>query len=158
MIRSVLGLVVFLFTAGASFAAYDTALVVADVDLEGAGTSASATFFTAALDGSQEVTATTTDGTGTGAFRLDEEGLHYIVTVSGLTGAITNAHFHLGATGSSGGVEYGINSTFSGNTATGVWPVTSENIGDLLAGNIYVNIHTAANPLTCPHLCVHIQS
>ena len=43
--------------------------------------------------------------------------------------------------------------SFNGNTASGAWrttdrnqPLTSELIGDLLSGNIYVNIHTEANP------------
>ena len=150
MIRSILGLVVYLFTAGASFGAHGTAVVVANVDLEGAGTSASATFFTAVLDGDQEVPATTTDGTGTGAFRLDDKGLHFIITVTGLSGDITNAHFHGAAAGTSGGVVHGIGDSFAGNTARGIWRsddgLTSEMIGDLLAGNIYMNIHTADNP------------
>ncbi len=119
------------------------------MDIEGAATSASTTFFTATLDGDQEVPATTTDGTGTGAFRLDDEGLQFVITVTGLSGDITGAHFHGAAAGATG-VVYGIGDSFSGNTARGIWRstdgLTSEMIGDLLAGNIYVNIHTANNP------------
>ena len=101
------------------------------------------------LDGAQEVPVVTTDGKGTGAFRLDDEGLHYTITVSELSGDITNAHFHRAAAGISGGVVHGINSTFSGNTAQGVWltedTLTGELIGALLAGELYINIHTAEN-------------
>jgi hypothetical protein len=49
MIRSILVLVLCLFTASASFAAHETAVVSASLELEGASTSASATFFTAAI-------------------------------------------------------------------------------------------------------------
>ena len=149
MIRSILVLVLCLFTASASFAAHETAVVSASLELEGASTSTSATFFTAALDGAQEVPVVKTDGKGTGAFRLDDEGLHYTITVSELSGDITNAHFHRAAAGISGGVVHGINSTFSGNTAQGVWltedTLTGELIGALLAGELYINIHTAEN-------------
>lgn len=79
---------------------------------------------------------------------LDGDGLHYWVTVDNLTGPITNAHFHNAPAGSNGGVVFGINDTFTGTTATGLWPaadMTSDNLSELLAGNLYINIHTAEN-------------
>jgi hypothetical protein len=109
----------------------------------------SQTHFTAILTGDQENPAVTTSAAGTGSFTLTESGLEFNLTVEGLT--LTAAHFHNGATGINGGVVRGITSDFTGNTATGIWtstdgePLTPELIADLLAGNLYVNIHTAAN-------------
>ena len=74
----------------------------------------------------------------------------FTVTVEGLE--FTNAHFHNEAVGVNGGVVRGIFDDFVGNTASGIWtstdaqPLTDELIAELLAGNIYVNIHTTANP------------
>ncbi len=108
--------------------------------------------FTGALNGSQEVPPTGAAGTGTGIFTLTPAGLQFDITVTGLTGPITAAHFHDGASGSNGPVVRTITSDFNGTTASGLWrfddsePLTTALISELLAGNIYVNVHTAANP------------
>ncbi len=111
----------------------------------------SQTHFTANLTGDQENPAVTTSATGTGAFKLTETGLEFNITVEGLT--FTAAHFHNGATGVNGGVVRTITPDFTGgNTASGIWtstdtePLTPALIADLLAGNLYINVHTAANP------------
>src|SRR5439155_1627888 len=84
---------------------------------------------------------------------LTTEGLAFAVTVDGLTGPITAAHFHNGAPGVNGGVVRPITTEFgAGNTAVGVWkpsdasPLTPALIAELIQGNLYVNVHTAANP------------
>ncbi len=109
--------------------------------------------FTAKLDGAQEVPPVTTAATATGAFTLNSTGteLSYHITFAGLSGALTNSHFHNGPAGVAAGVVRGI--TFTGNTASGVWkssdatqPLTPTLVSELLAGRIYVNLHTAANP------------
>jgi hypothetical protein len=108
------------------------------------------TLFTAQLEGSQEVPAVTSSATGTGWFVLNADAteLTYHITFSGLT--LAASHFHMAPAGTAGGVVRAI--TFDGNTASGVWretddqPLTSELVADLVAGNIYVNIHTSANP------------
>ena len=110
----------------------------------------SQTHFTATLTGDQENPAVTTSATGTGSFTLTDTGLEFSVTVEGLT--FTAAHFHNGAIGVDGGVVRPITDDFTGNTASGIWtstdpdPLTPELIADLLAGNLYLNIHTTANP------------
>jgi hypothetical protein len=110
----------------------------------------SQTHFTANLTGDQENPAVTTSAKGTGSFTLTAAGLEFNLTVEGLT--FTAAHFHNGAIGVNGGVVRGITSDFTVNTASGIWtstdaqPLTPELVADLLAGNLYVNIHTAANP------------
>lgn len=119
----------------------------------GASFSDSATFtytmenanFRATLNSVQEVPPTASTGTGSGTFILREDGLQYSITVQGLTASISDAHFHLGAAGVSGGVLAPI--TFNGNTATGVWTnLTDDQRNAILAGNVYVNIHTITYP------------
>jgi len=110
----------------------------------------SQTHFTAILTGDQENPAVTTSAAGTGSFTLTDTGLEFNLTVEGLT--FTAAHFHNGAIGIDGGVVRPITDDFTGNTASGIWtstdpdPLTPELIADLLAGNLYINIHTTANP------------
>jgi Cu/Zn superoxide dismutase len=104
------------------------------------------TNFKATLNGIQEVPPVTTTASGTGAFTMTNAGgLLYTITVNGLSGAITAAHFHLGAAGTAGPVIQAI--TFSGTTAVGTWaPLADSIVAALYAGRIYVNVHTAANP------------
>jgi CHRD domain/Secretion system C-terminal sorting domain len=110
----------------------------------------SQTHFTANFTGDQENPAVTTSATGTGSFTLTSKGLEFNITVEGLT--FTAAHFHNGAIGVNGGVVRTITGDFTGNTASGIWtstdsePLTPALVTDLLAGNLYVNLHTAANP------------
>ncbi len=113
------------------------------------------TGYNAQLDGSQTVAdpAVVSSGTGTLTSLLfySDEGaeLEYNLTVNGLT--ITNSHFHAGAAGENGGVIKAI--TFDGNSAEGVWsatdevdPLTDDIVDMIRAGEVYVNIHTSANP------------
>ena len=109
--------------------------------------------FTAKLDGNQTVPAVTTTAVGTGTFVLSSSGTQvtYHVTVNGLSGSITGAHFHNGAMGVGGGVVKTL--SFAGNTTSGVWgsadanqPFTDSLLSELLRGRLYINVHTSANP------------
>lgn len=89
---------------------------------------------------------------GTGVVILDEANneLRYWITVTGLSGPISAAHFHgPAAPGESAGVVKTIE--FEGNHAAGVWtasddqPLTAEWIGALKSGMMYVNVHTGLN-------------
>ena len=103
--------------------------------------------FTATLNGSNEVPAKTTSGTGTaaGAFNNDTKMLRLTITYSGLSGPAVAAHIHKGAPGISGPVVFPFASTTSPITFTS--PVLdSSEVADLNEGNFYVNIHTSANP------------
>jgi Cu/Zn superoxide dismutase len=102
--------------------------------------------FCATLTGAQENPATGATATGTGSFTLTEEGLIYKITVTGLTGAITAAHIHTGTIGVNGPVIFAITPSFVGNTATGTVTLSAAQRRDLIAGGLYVNVHTAANP------------
>src|SRR5207247_1506441 len=108
--------------------------------------------FTANLTANQEEPPTGVAALGTGTFRLTPAGLEFNVTVDGLTGAISAAHFHNAAIGVNGGVVRAITADFVGNTASGLWspavaqPLTPALITALWNSNIFVNVHTAANP------------
>ncbi|MSS71125.1 MAG: CHRD domain-containing protein [Candidatus Latescibacteria bacterium] len=121
--------------------ANNTARVNVQVSMAEAGPQ---TIFTAALDGSQENPPVTTPAKGTGVFVLDSKGLSYRVTLDGMSGPITASHFHNAAVGTNGGVVQPV--TFDGNTSIGAWEIPAAMRTELLAGHIYVNVHTAANP------------
>jgi hypothetical protein len=127
-----------------------TLLVAATLTSLMAGAALALPHATAKLTGAQEVPPVVTGATGTGAFRLNETRteLTYDITVQGLSSALQLAHFHNAAAGVNGGVVKTITGSFTGNTATGVWrdtdaePLTPALVAELMAGNIYVNVHT----------------
>ncbi len=114
--------------------------------------------FTADLDGSQEVPSNSATGTGTGVFVLstDRSQMEYYVAYRGLSGTLTaGGHIHVGGAGRSGGIVKAI--ATSGDPASalvkGQWrvsdgtqPLTPALVDSLIAGKLYVNFHTAANP------------
>ncbi|MPZ50338.1 MAG: CHRD domain-containing protein [Dehalococcoidia bacterium] len=94
-------------------------------------------------------------GTGTGEFYFDdapsERTLTYFVTVTGIDAAnVTAAHIHRGPVGVNGPVIYPI--TAPDGTAAGITyfagtqKLTEADVADLRAGNLYVNVHSVANP------------
>ena len=113
--------------------------------------------FTASLDGAQEGSVVT-NATGTGSFDLSEDfsQLHWVISYQGLSGPLSiGAHFHTGLPGVAGPVVKTIASggrpAFS--TLSGTWsatdgssPLTPALVDSLLAGKVYVNFHTTANP------------
>ncbi len=104
--------------------------------------------FTANLQGTQENPSLAVAGTGAGSFTLTEEGLHYKITVRALTGAITAAHIYTGgAIGVNGPATFPITASFVGTSAQGfITGLTPAQRKELIAGNMYVNVHTVANP------------
>ncbi len=104
--------------------------------------------FKADLNGSGEVPATTSTGTGTLDANLDTTTmkLTWTVTYSGLTGKAVAAHFH-------GPAKAGNNAApvvaIKGSLASpirGSAKLTAKEMKDLEAGLWYFNIHTAKNP------------
>ena len=126
--------------------------VVHTIDVSGQEIS----FPDASLSGDNEPTPVTTSASGTGTFTLTEEGLAFEVTVVAdtLDTVFTAAHFHNAAAGANGPVVRTIATgvPFGDATFTGTWsssdsePLTPALVSELLAGNIYVNFHTASNP------------
>lgn len=113
--------------------------------------------YTITLDGAQEVPSVTASGQGSGIVSIDRNrsNAHYMVVVSGLTDAITAAHFHDGIAGTTGGAIYDLSDKFNKagteDGAFGYWteldatPFTAANEHMFRHDEIYVNIHTAAN-------------
>jgi hypothetical protein len=102
----------------------------------------------AALDGKQEVPATTSAATGTAEIDYDpaSKKLSWKVTYSGLSGPATAAHFHGPAeAGKNAGVAVAIPNAGT-SPVEGSATLTDAQAADLVAGKYYINVHTAANP------------
>ncbi len=115
------------------------------------------TSFFSWLEASNEPGTVTADGKGAGSFTLNDarNELRYEITYFGLTGPLTaGGHFHTGDQGQSGPVVRGVangggpaSATYAGTwTTTDSQPLTVALVEALLAGRIYVNFHTTANP------------
>lgn len=101
------------------------------------------------IDGSQEVPAVDTEGTGTADVMFDSSTneLTWSIEFSELSGPATAAHFHgPAAAGVNAGVQVNIGEV-SGLTSPmdGSAELTSDQAAMLLDGLMYINIHTASN-------------
>jgi Cu/Zn superoxide dismutase len=112
------------------------------------GTSSNTAMATAMLSASSEVPATNSAGAGEANVTIDtnSDKISWTITYSGLSGAVTGAHFH-------GPAEAGANASvaipITGDMLSpmkGEATITNEQKTQLLAGKWYVNLHTAANP------------
>lgn len=106
------------------------------------------TTMAALLSGASEVPPTRSTGTGVVQATFDRQTrlLNWSITYSGLSGPATAAHFH-------GPAELGTNAPpvvpLSGSLESpikGKAILTAAQVSDLIAGNWYLNLHTAANP------------
>lgn len=100
--------------------------------------------------GSQEVPAVATAGSATltGTYNASNNLLEYTINWSGLSGAVTVAHFHgPAAAGVSAGplVDIVISVNGVSGSATASTTLTPDVESYLLAGTLYYNIHTAAH-------------
>jgi Cu/Zn superoxide dismutase len=109
--------------------------------------------FASTINGAQETPAINTNAFGLGVFNLAQHGgtLQFHIVASGLSGAITGAHLHMGAMGIGGGVVVDLSTYVNGNVISGSIDTSSITnsamfLNNLMMGNIYFNIHTAANP------------
>jgi len=103
--------------------------------------------FSASLSGASGVPPVTTNGSGMFAAKLDTNTrvLNWTLTHSGLSGPATAAHLHGPAMpGANAGVAVPFSSAMSGST--GQATLTAAQVSDLMAGKLYANVHTAANP------------
>ncbi len=102
--------------------------------------------FMAMLSGAEEVPSVTTTASGMfeGVYNKDTKILTYTLTYSGMTP--TAWHIHKGAKGTNGGVIFGLGTTFTSPFKSATVALTAEQETDLMAGNYYVNFHSAKSP------------
>lgn len=106
--------------------------------------------YSVVLNGANEVPSVNTTAAGVGilAYSPGNFTIRYYIAVNGLSGAITAAHIHSGAAGVNGPVitplVQGLPNLLSGTLSTTSLPV--DFFQKLIAGTLYVNVHTAANP------------
>lgn len=99
------------------------------------------------LTAAAEVPPNTSPAKGTADVNFDTatKMLTWKVTYSGLTGPATMAHFHGPAEpGKNAGILVPFKHLASG--AEGSAKLTDDQAADLMAGKMYVNVHTAAHP------------
>ena len=115
--------------------------------------------YTISLNGAQEKpNAVVSAGYGVGVVSIDrdQDNVHFMSVWGGLSGPATAGHFHVGTAAQSGGVVFGLMPFFDNATtptaAYGFWksdnanPFTVARSLDFRNENIYMNLHTAANP------------
>lgn len=75
---------------------------------------------------------------------LNEEETEFSLSCVHTVEDASNGHIHIGEVGVNGPVVFGFESPASPIDV--VWELTEDDVADLLAGNLYVNIHSPANP------------
>lgn len=107
--------------------------------------------YTIRMDGSQEVPAVVSDGTGGGIATINRErdNVHLMVVTRDLDGDISGAHLHEAAAGSNGPVIVDATSLFTGNaafsSAFGYLTITPTNEAAIRGNGVYLNIHNMQN-------------
>lgn len=113
----------------------------------GSAVSPSATTKTVSLTGAQENPAVTTAAVGNGFISVDEQSgaVSGTITTFGVAGTV--AHIHEGPVGVNAPIIVELT-----QVQPGVWQVpegatlTASQVASFKAGNLYVNVHSAANP------------
>ena len=96
------------------------------------------------LSGSEEVPPLSVSGSGSGTFRVAEDGtISGSVTTKDVAG--TMAHIHRGAKGTNGPVIVPLDKNGDTYSVPAGRKLSADQLKDLKAGNLYVNVHTAKN-------------
>ena len=96
------------------------------------------------LSGAEEVPPLTVPGSGSGSFRVADDGtLTGSVTTKDVQG--TMAHIHRGAKGANGPVIVPLSKNGDTYSVPAGRKLTAAQMEDLKAGRLYVNVHTARN-------------
>ena len=101
----------------------------------------------AILDGAQETPATASAGTGWMTATIDTVAntISYYMAYSGLTGAVTAAHFHGNVNYTQGPAAVKVPLVVTASPMTGTVGYSQADEGAILSGRWYVNLHTVAN-------------
>jgi hypothetical protein len=106
---------------------------------------AAATDVKVTLAGDQEVPSIKSVGTGTGTITVDaDKSVHGSVMTKGIDG--TAAHIHEAAIGTNGPVVIPLEKKNDTYTVPANAKLTDAQFASFKAGNLYVNVHTAAHP------------
>lgn len=103
----------------------------------------------ALMNGDQETPPVSTSAFGIGSFIPSAvlDSALYIVLVDGLSGPAIAAHVHKAPAGTSGGVVFGLTAIpVIPGLYTATVPISSATLTDMINGQLYFNVHTAANP------------
>jgi predicted small secreted protein len=96
------------------------------------------------LTGTEQVPPLNVPGSGTGSFRVAEDGtITGSVTTKDVQG--TMAHIHRGAKGTNGPIVVPLDKNGDTYTVPAGRKLTPAQIEDLKKGNLYVNVHTNRN-------------
>ncbi len=96
------------------------------------------------LSGAEEVPPVSTPGSGSGSFRVAEDGtITGSVTTKDVQG--TMAHIHRAPKGQNGPIIVPLDKNGDSYTVPAGRKLTKEQLEDLKKGNLYVNVHTNAN-------------
>jgi hypothetical protein len=96
------------------------------------------------LTGAEEVPPLNVPGSGSGSFRVAEDGtVSGSVTTKDVAG--TMAHIHRGAKGTNGPVIVPLDKNGDTYSVPAGRKLTPQQIEDLKAGRLYVNVHTTRN-------------
>ena len=96
------------------------------------------------LSGTEEVPPLTVPGSGSGSFRVADDGtITGSVTTKDVQG--TMAHIHRGAKGTNGPVIVPLDKKGDTYNVPAGRKLTPEQLADLKAGRLYVNVHTERN-------------
>lgn len=108
------------------------------------------TTFTAALDGAQQFSATSSTATGTATIVLNaaEDRIYVSLNFSGLTSNHLAIHIHGGAAGANGPVIFGFSPYTGGTSGTynRNYALSAAQVTELKAERLYINIHTSQLP------------
>jgi hypothetical protein len=96
------------------------------------------------LTGAEEVPPLSVSGSGSGSFRVTEDGtITGSVTTKDVQG--TAGHIHRGAKGQNGPIMIPLDKNGDTYSVPAGRKLTPQQMDDLKAGNLYVNVHTARN-------------
>jgi hypothetical protein len=100
--------------------------------------------------GANEVPPVVSTGTAsvTGTYDTATSMITISVSYSGLSSGLAAAHLHAGAAGSNGPVIVNLAPTTGATSGTisGTFPVMATDEAGLIAGDVYINLHTPNNP------------